>query len=285
MKFKADKEMPILEILTLLSPASSKTTLRSWIKEGRVSLDEQPVLIANTQVAAGQTVEVSQKKRQPIGGGVRILFDDSHIIAIEKPTGLLSVSTSFETKSTAHGLLKQKYWPKKVYIIHRLDQDTSGVMMFALTEDAYKGLKKTFEKHDLERSYLAIVEGHMTSKSGTWQSYLQEDKNYHMHSSEDPDSGGELAVTHYEVLGTSKKMSLVKLVLETGKKNQIRVHCRDAGHPVIGDKKYGSTLNPIKRLGLHSHRLVVKHPVTGKKMTFESAPPVSFRKLFGSLDA
>jgi tRNA pseudouridine32 synthase/23S rRNA pseudouridine746 synthase/23S rRNA pseudouridine1911/1915/1917 synthase len=282
MKIKADKEIALLEILALLSPSSSKTTLRSWVKEGRVSIDGEPAAITATQVTKGQTVEVGQKRGQSIRG-LKILFADAHIIVVEKPSGLLSVSTNFETKTTAHGLLKQKYWPKKVYIIHRLDQDTSGVMLFALTEQAYDGLKKTFEKHDIERTYVAIVEGHMRSESGTWECYLQEDKNYHMHSSSEPDEG-ELAITHYEVLDTTKKMSLVKLVLETGKKNQIRVHCRDAGHPVIGDKKYGAKMNPIKRLGLHSHRIVVEHPVTGKVMTFESPIPTSFKKLFGRID-
>jgi tRNA pseudouridine32 synthase/23S rRNA pseudouridine746 synthase/23S rRNA pseudouridine1911/1915/1917 synthase len=130
---------------------------------------------------------------------------------------------------------------------------------------------------------LAIVQGTPDPSVGSWQSYLYEDDYYHVHSTKDPKKG-EKAITHYQVLDAKKDVSLLKLTLETGKKNQIRVHCREAGHPIVGDRKYGSAVNPLRRLGLHAHRLSIKHPITGKQMTFISPVPPEFRSQFRRID-
>lgn len=277
MKYIVPKEITLLEALSLASPDSSMSTLRSWLKQERVLVDEEVVKIGTKMLRKGQTVSVSRKDR-PIESGLKILFEDRHLVVVDKPSTLLSVSTAFEEGDTAHAILKRKYRPKRVYVVHRLDQDTSGVMMFALSEEAMTKLKNTFEKHDIERKYDAIIEGHLAEEKGTWQSYLYEDENYFVHETMDKKKG-QLAISHYTVIGKSKKYSWLAVTLETGKKNQIRVHCRSAGTPVVGDKKYGAQGNPIKRLGLHAYFLSFRHPITGKKMSFESPAPKAFYRL------
>ena len=276
MKYTAEQDMPLLEALTQLSPQSSKTTLRSWIKEGRIQVDQIPVTQSNWTVMQGQTVNVSQKKKFTTEG-MRIIYEDRDIVVIDKPTGLLSVSTLFEKEQTAHAILKS-YYRQRIYVVHRLDQETSGVMIFAFNEIACERLKEIFEKHEIQRSYAAIVEGQMKSSSGTWHSYLYEDSQYVVHSTDHPNSGEE-AITHYKTIATHKRYSWLNLTLETGRKNQIRVHCQEAGHPVVGDKKYGAQTNAIKRLALHAYLLAFQHPITKKKIRFESPVPQEFYRL------
>lgn len=269
--------MPLLECLALLAPDSSKSTLRSWVKEGRVTVDGQTAKRGDAQVAKGQKVALGQKPTFA-ADNLRIVYEDKHLVAIEKPEGLLSVSTAFEKNDTAFSLLKKHYHPRKVYVVHRIDQDTSGVMVFALSEESMTGLKEHFEKHDINRSYYAIVEGKVSPEKGTWQSYLYEDARYMVHSTDDP-SQGVLAITHYQVEKTTPRYSLLKLTLETGRKNQIRVHCLQCGCPIAGDKKYGAHTDPVKRLCLHAATLEFAHPVTGKMMRFASPLPESFNTL------
>jgi len=277
MKYIVSVEISLLEALSQAAPDSSKSTLRSWLKQGRVLVDGEVVKPATTLLKQGQTITLARRERS-IESGLKILYEDRHLVVIDKPSNLLSVSTAFEEGDTAHAILKRNYRPKKVYVVHRLDQDTSGVMMFALSEEALAKLKTVFEKHDIERKYDAIIEGHLVEEKGTWESYLFEDENYVVHETEDKKKG-QLAITHYTVIGKSKKRSWLDVTLETGKKNQIRVHCESAGTPVVGDKKYGAQSNPIKRLGLHAHFLSFRHPITGKTMRFESPPPESFYRL------
>lgn len=260
--------MHLLEILTTLFPDSSKTTLRSWIKEGRACVEGTPIKDPQHRVLPGEKVSLRPRSRY-IEGGIRILYEDRDILVIDKPEGLLSVATAFEKKETAYALLRKSY--RTVQVVHRLDQETSGVMLFALSDRGREGCKAMFEKHALQRVYYALVEGQLAVPQGTWQSYQYEDAHYHVHTTDDP-SKGRLAITHYVVKETSKRFSLVELTLETGRKNQIRVHCQAAGHPIAGDKKYGSKNNP-GRLCLHAHLLAFAHPVTGKWLTFSSEIP------------
>lgn len=277
MKYIASADLSLLEALAKLSPESSKTTLRSWLKEGRITVNGQIVKVASTPILIGQEIALSPKSRY-IEGGIRIQYEDQHIVVIDKPSGLLSVATDYEKGKTAHGMLKDYYRPKRVFVVHRLDQDTSGVMLFALTEEARDQLKAIFEEHAIERVYFAIVEGQVKQHSGSWESYLYEDDHYVVHSTTDPDEG-QIAITHFTVISSSKRCTALKLQLQTGRKNQIRVHCQDAGFPIIGDKKYGAASNPIKRLCLHAHVLAFEHPVTNKPLRFESPIPDEFEKL------
>lgn len=267
----------LLAALQKLFPDSSNSTLRSWIKQGRVLVDGVEATRTDQEVYADQKVTLAQLHKK-LPHGLSILYEDRDLIAIEKPTGLLSVATAFETTLTAHALLKQHYKPRLVEVIHRLDQETSGVMIFALSKNAKDKLKTMFEKHALERLYVAVVEGAVKDVQGTWQSYLVEDNLYKVHSTLDS-VVGQQAITHYRCIKSNTRYSWLELTLETGKKNQIRVHCQDAGHPVVGDKKYGSSCDPIKRVCLHSHRLSMEHPITGKPMVFISPVPAPFYSL------
>jgi tRNA pseudouridine32 synthase/23S rRNA pseudouridine746 synthase/23S rRNA pseudouridine1911/1915/1917 synthase len=277
VKYHCTEDLPILNALAQAYPNSSKSSLRSWLKEGRVSVNNELVKNSSFLVSKGQVILVAGRHKY-VEERFPILYEDSDFIVIDKPAGLLSVSTAFEKSETAFSYLKRKYFPRQVYVVHRLDQETSGVMLFALSEQGLNSLKKLFEKHDLTRQYVAIVEGRMNIPDGLWESYLFEDKNYVVKSI--PDSTkGERAVTHFRVDAASRAYSWLTLTLETGKKNQIRVHCQEAGHPVVGDKKYGAKNNPIKRLCLHAHLLAFDHPITKKPMKFVSPVPSNFYQL------
>lgn len=277
MKTIAENDATLLDCLSNLAPESSKSTLRSWIKEGRITVDGSIVKLASAKVFKGQKIAL-EKKKNIIDGNIHIVYEDKDLVVIEKPEGLLSVSTAFQKIDTAFAILKRHYHPRKVHVVHRLDQETSGIMVFALSHAGFEGLKSLFEKHDIYRAYYAIIQGHLDQNAGSWQSYLYEDALYKVHTTNDP-SVGELATTHYQVEKIRNNYSLVKLVLETGKKNQIRVHCLEALCPVVGDKKYGASADPIKRLCLHAAALEFVHPVTSKMMKFASQLPKGFVSL------
>lgn len=277
MKYIVSKEQTLLEALAEHYPDSSKTTLREWVKQERVAVDGEVVKRGDVLLTAGASISLMGKK-QWAKGGIEIIYEDRYLVVIEKPAGVLTVATAFEKKQTAYVFLKEHYRPGTIYVVHRLDQETSGVMLFARTEKVKEKLKEMFEAHHLERGYTAVVEGEVKEASGVWSCYLYEDSNYVVHPTKDP-SKGRLAVTHFEVKGRSKEYTLLELKLETGRKNQIRVHCRLAGHPVVGDEKYGSVRNPLNRLGLHAKLLTFKHPATGQQMRFESPLPEEFEKI------
>ena len=218
MKYTAPNDLPLLEALALLSPKSSKNTLRSWIKEGRVKVNELMAKNASLIVLKDQVVSVGQRKKI-IAPGIPILYEDDDLVIVDKPAGLLSVATAFEKGETLHALLKAHFRPRKVFVIHRLDQETSGVIVFALNQKTFERLKELFEAHEIERSYTAVIEGQFLSASGTWQSYQYEDKQYHVHETED-ETRGRVAITHYHTVATTKRYSWLLLQLETGRKTK-----------------------------------------------------------------
>lgn len=272
-KIILENDATLLEAARLLLPESSNSNIRLWIKQGRLLVDGKPAPHPGAQIKKGQELCFGQRSHY-IKGNLRILFEDHDLVVVEKPTGLLSVSSNFEKDKTIHGHLKAHY-KKTVYPVHRLDQDTSGVMVFALSERGRDEMKKIFEKHDIERIYIGVVEGRPDPSAGTWRSYQYEDPNYYVHNTDDPAQGKE-AITHYKVLEAFPRYSLVQFTLETGRKNQIRAHCEHFEHPIAGDKKYGARSNPLKRLGLHASHLSFIHPFTGKKMSFSSETPALF---------
>lgn len=272
----------LLDFLIKTFPDSSKTTLRSWLKEGRITVDGTPVKQGDYSLRINQKICLISKTRH-LDEEIKILYEDNDLVVVDKPSGILSVAAAFDKEKTVHSILKTKYKPNKVYVIHRLDQETSGVMLFALSERAYTKLKEIFEKHEIERKYTAIVQGCVRPLKGTWQSYQWEDANYVVHTTDDP-SKGRIAITHYLVRGASKKYTWLELTLETGRKNQIRVHCTEAGYPVIGDRKYGAEVNPLKRLALHAHLLAFHHPISDKKMKFQSPLPEPFNRILNEFE-
>lgn len=274
MKFVVEKEKSLLELLGEQFPDSSKTTLRSWLEKGRVCVAGRVVKKGNARVEAGREV-VLRQKTHILDLGIEVLYEDEHLAVIYKPEGVLSVATAFDRTKTAHEVLKRRFHSQRVYPVHRLDRETSGVMLFAYSEKGREGLKKQFQEHSIEREYLGIVEGKLEAKRGVWESFLQEDPDYFVRSAET----GKKSITHYLVQKEKGNYTLLLFKLETGRKNQIRVHCYEAGHPLAGDKKYGAVSNPLKRLCLHAHTLGFVHPVKGEKMRFSAMLPEEFYKI------
>ena len=193
-------------------------------------------------------------------GLINVIYDDNYFIGINKPSGLLSVSTNMKETDTAFNIVKN-YYGGKLYVLHRLDRDTSGILLFCKDEKIKDTMQDNWNAAVLKRGYLAVV--NKISGNGTIKSYLYEDKNYNVKSTSDPKKG-KLAITDYNVLKCSKNYSLVQVFLHTGRKNQIRVHMNLIGTSILGDKKYGG--NKAKRLYLHSNIFEFIHPISGKNV-------------------
>lgn len=212
-----------------------------------------------------------------------IVFEDPYLFVVDKHPGLLSMSNNSrqQTVQTVLNRYLEKGGGRNTsHLVHRLDRDTSGLMVYAKDVQTQQSLINSWQQLVSDRRYLALVEGEFEQTRGRVQSWLTEDKKFVTHSSP-VDNGGKYAVTHYNVLASSNGYSLVECELETGRKNQIRVHMADLGHPVVGDRKYGSDEDPMRRLGLHAYMLCFTHPVTGKHLRFETPVPFCFEKLLG----
>ena len=262
----------------------SRDNVKSLLREKKVWVNGLAVTQFNHELHPGNEVVI---KWDPAGEAImsrhlRIVYEDEYIIVIEKNAGLLSIATESEKDVTAYSILskylKQQNPANKVFIVHRLDRDTSGLMMFCKSEKIQSLLQKDWKNNITERTYMAVVERRVMEPEGTIRSYIFESKALVMHSSQNPDKG-ELAITHFKTLKSNNNYSLLEINLETGKKNQIRLHMQDIGHSIAGDKKYGASGNPMGRLGLHASVLAFSHPVTGKPLRFESKIPAKFRYL------
>ena len=213
-----------------------------------------------------------------------IVFEDPYLFIIDKHPGLLSMSNNSrqQTVQTVLNRYLEKGGGRNTsHLVHRLDRDTSGLMVYAKDVQTQQSLINSWQQLVTDRRYLALVKGEFEQPRGRIQSWLTEDKKFITHSSP-VDNGGKYAVTHYNVLASSNGYSLVECELETGRKNQIRVHMADLGHPVVGDRKYGSDEDPMRRLGLHAYMLCFTHPVTGKHLRFETPVPFCFEKLLNA---
>ena len=279
MKYEVQNPIKALEAARYLYPDSSKRTLLNWIKAGRFSVDGEPLQRANLELAEGQVVMARTTFRPQLIPGLKVLYEDRFLVAIEKPSGLLSVPLD-EGTPTRHvlGLLRDHYQTDQIFAVHRIDRDTSGCLIFAKGKDSEQAMKDLFEAHDLTREYFAIVEGRMDKGEGVWENRLLELENYDVVESEE----GKDAITHYQILHRSPKYTYIRLRLETGRKHQIRVHCSTAGFPVLGDDRYGSKENPIGRVCLHAQVLEFMHPlIKNKKVSLQSPIPYAFKKLGG----
>lgn len=274
MTWKVTKTQTLLEALQEMAPDSSKTTLRSWVTEGRISILGKIIKDPRVFVQADDIV-VLGKKRQYLYDGVEILYQDSHLIVIYKPAGLLSVPTDLDPLENLHEHLKIAFRGRTVHAVHRIDREVSGVMVFTFSEEAQYKLKDQFEAHSILREYLAVVEGNLTPEKGSWQSYLMEDGIYYVRSVAEP-ARGKLATTHYEVIKQKDGFSTLRVTLETGRKNQIRVHSSEAGFSILGDKKYRSKREFNGRIALQSCKLGFQHPILEKPLVFIREPDPEF---------
>lgn len=283
--FEVTEPTGLLLFLLARMPERSRTAVKSLLRDRHVSVNHEVVTQFNQPLVAGQQVVVQRVGEARPGPSRRlnIVFEDADIIVVDKRAGLLSMATDTQQGMTAYSLLSEhvkKSNPRsRVFIVHRLDRETSGLMMFAKSPSVQAMLQETWPEAILERVYAAVLEGQVTKPQGTIISWLKENKALLMCSSPTPNDG-QKATTHFRVLQSNRRYSLMELSLETGRKNQIRVHMRDLGHSVIGDLKYGATQDPIHRVALHARVLSFRHPVTGETKRFETPIPEDFLRLF-----
>lgn len=280
-----EKEDTLLACLLTLLPHKSRNVLKAVLRDGQVSIDGTPVTQYDHGLRPGQRIEVrwDRKTPQQQPHGLNIVYEDQDLIIINKPSGLLTIATDKEKRKTAYAILsnyvKMEDPENKIFIIHRLDRETSGLLMFAKNEKIKQQIQETWATTIEQRTYIGVVEGEVQKQEGTIVSWLHESKAFIVYSSQNSQHG-QKAVTHYKKIKGNNKFSLLQINLETGRKHQIRVHMQDINHPIIGDGKYGSTQNPIRRMGLHAQVLAFTHPKTGKPCRFETEIPRKFLHLF-----
>ncbi|MDE6073331.1 MAG: RluA family pseudouridine synthase [Muribaculaceae bacterium] len=284
LTFNVDGETTLMEFLSTVMPDRKRSSIKSLLKFGSVMVNETVTSQFNTPLIPGDVVKVNLSRSFPVfyNRRVKIVYEDDDIIVIEKGYGLLSMGNDKVKDGTAYSILKNYLKEKdprnKIFIIHRLDRDTSGLMMFAKTIEAKEAMQHNWNNMVLERTYLAVVEGKVEEESGTVKSYLAENSQMEVYSTDNPEEG-QLAVTRWKRIATGNGYTLMEVSLDTGRKNQIRVHMKDLEHPIAGDRKYGAKSSPIHRLALHARTLRFVHPITRRDMRFETPVPASFEKM------
>jgi len=276
----AEESTELLKFLFQVMPSKSRNSVKAILSRGQVSINGEKTTQFNEAIEPGDKIQLRVRVASDDVKmtGVKIIHEDDEVIVIEKDAGILSIASETEKDLTAYrqitNYIKSVYPKNQIFVVHRLDRDTSGVMIFAKSKEVQQALQMTWQESVHERTYIALVEG-VVKKDGSLTTWLTESKAFVVHSS-DRDNGGQKAITHYKVMKTSRTMSLLQVNLDTGRKNQIRVHMKEIGHPIVGDKKYGASSNPLRRLGLHAHAITFVHPKTGEAMRFESPVPASF---------
>ncbi len=267
-------------VIRNISP--TRSDIKTWLKYGHLMVDGVVSTAYDTPVLPGQWVELNTTRPFVVfkSHRLQLVYEDDDVIVVNKSYGLLSVATKSRFKeetafSIVRDYVKRQDPTNKLFVVHRLDRDTSGLMMFAKTQEAQEALRHNWNNMVLDRTYVAVVEGKVKEDDGFVKSWLAENKEYVVYSTDNPEEG-RLAVTHFKVLRRGNGYSLMEFSLDTGRKNQIRVHCKDLGHPIAGDRKYGAKTSPIHRLALHARTLRFAHPITRKDMRFETPIPSRF---------
>ncbi len=271
----------LLDALQSLFPDSSKTTLRQWLHNDRIRVNGAPERDAKREIGDDDKVTMGEKADR-IDPRVRILYEDADLIVVNKAERLLTVPSDDVLHETAESFLNTylggQPGEQRVYHTHRLDRDTSGVLVFAKNTHVREKLQDQFAQHKPDRVYVAIVYGKLKESSGTFRSFLAEDRDLRVRVVNDAREGKE-AITHYRVVASGRRWSMVEVTIETGRRNQIRVQFAAAGHPVAGDTMYGrGREEELGRLALHAKTLSFVHPKTGEKMTFTAEVPKVFRE-------
>jgi 23S rRNA pseudouridine1911/1915/1917 synthase len=284
-QLKVTEQAELMTFLLAKMGGMSRNSVKSLLSHRQVSVNNKITSQFNTLLKKGDVVKISSSKgnTELTHPKLRIIHEDDSIIVVLKKEGLLTVSTGKGDETTAFSILKnhvKKASPQnRIYVVHRIDRETSGVIIFAKNREIQLALQENWHRIVSRRIYMAVVEGKVEKESDTIVSWLTEnEKSLKIHSSA-VDNGGQQAITHYKVMKQNDKFSLLELQLETGRKNQIRVHLQGIGHPITGDKKYGSVLNPLGRMALHARLIEFIHPDTGKKVSFETPVPAEFLKI------
>ncbi len=281
------EDTTLLEFIMQAMDGISRNRAKDILAGHGVTVDRRNTTRFDEPLHAGQVVRISKHKRnnQLLNQYVKIVYEDKDLIVIEKAPGILSMPATakqFSAKQVLDEYFTKRHFKCTAHTVHRLDRDTSGLMMYAKDLEIAKILEDNWQQIVYDRRYVAVVRGEMEREGGTIESWLKDNKAYITYSSPTDPGGGKYAITHYHTLRTTPRQSLVELKLETGRKNQIRVHMKDIGHPVLGDNKYGDGRDPIGRLCLHAYRLHFYHPRTGEPMLFETPFPKDFMKLFNN---
>ena len=282
-EYKVHEECELLTFLFSKYQNLSRNAVKSLLSGHFVAVNGAPVSQYNLMLSKDDVVIVSKqritkKERQDLP----IIFENDEFIVINKPSGLLTIPSDNEKGRTAYRMVndyvQQKDKHSRIYVVHRLDEDTSGVLMFAKNPKIKDILQKNWNEIVLERGYFAVVEGKMKKQEETLVNYLKENSLNLMYVSDDK-IHGKKCVTNYKVIASNSKYSLLDVNIDTGRKNQIRVQLGHIGHHVVGDDKYGEPSDPLKRLGLHAYKLKFVHPVTKKIYEFKTELPVEFKKI------
>ena len=263
----------------------SRSKVKATLQGRGIKVNGKTTTQFDLQLQPGMDVAVSKSKRNQYtlkSQYVKIVYEDQWIVVVEKNTGILSMAaghSSLNVKAVLDDYFTKSRQKCRAHVVHRLDRDTSGLMVYAKDMDTEQTLEHNWHDIVYDRRYIAVVSGEVEEEGGTIENWLKDNKAYVTYSSP-VDNGGKYAITHYHVIDRTTEHSLVEFKLETGRKNQIRVHTADIGHPVCGDVKYGNGDDPLHRLCLHAYMLCFWHPVTRKRMEFETPIPAAFRHLF-----
>lgn len=278
------REEQILIDFLLKQMGISRNRAKDLLAGRAISVNRKLTTRHDTKLQIGEVVRISRHrpKTMLVNKYVKIVYEDKDLVVIEKSEGILSMASSpkqYCIKNVLDEYFEKRHFKCTAHVVHRLDRETSGLMIYAKNIETAKMLEENWQEAVYDRRYVALLCGEMKEEGGTIKSWLKESKSFITYSSP-TDNGGKLAITHYHRLRSSKNLSLVEMKLETGRKNQIRVQMADLGHPVAGDLKYGNGYNPIHRLALHAYRLNFIHPKTHENMVFETPIPLEFTKVF-----
>lgn len=282
--YTVEAETTLLPFLLETLTHKSRNNVKSLLARKLVTVDGRPTSQFDAPLAPGQLVTIlSVPAPRQDALPFPLLYEDEHLIVVNKPAKLLSVANEKEKVRTAYHIVtdyvKTQHIDNRIFVIHRLDRDTSGVLMFAKDVQTKELFQSRWNEIVTRRGYQAVVEGIPRRACDTIRSYLVETKT-HMVFSGDPGPGAQEAITNYRMVRAGKGYALLEISIDTGRKNQIRVHLSEMGNPVAGDKQYGAATNPIGRLCLHANELSFLHPVTGKPVTFTAKTPRDFNRVF-----
>ena len=285
LTYNVTEQTPLLQYLLENVKGKSQTKIKATLKGRGVKVDGKTVTQYDFMLQPGMRVDVSKSKRDDNtlkSRYVKIVYEDKYLVVVEKNIGVLSMAaghSSLNVKSILDDYFHKSHQRCTAHVVHRLDRETSGLMIYAKDMDTEQILEHNWHDIVYDRRYVAVVSGEIEDDGGTIANWLKDNKAYVTYSSP-VDNGGKYAITHFHVLARTTEHSLVEYRLETGRKNQIRVHSADMGHPVCGDMKYGNGDDPLHRLCLHAYKLDFYHPITGSRMEFETPIPPAFNRLF-----
>jgi len=283
--FRVKEKAELFDFVLQKMGSMSKTAVKSLLNNRQIFVNDKVETQYNLMLQEGDQVTINFSKTKAVfhHAKLKIIYEDEYIIVVDKAEGLLAVATEKNEESTAFRVimnyLKKQSLKNRLYVVHRIDRETSGVLLFAKQKETQLILQENWHRDVHERIYYAMVEGRVEKEQDSIVSWLTEDWKSKKVYSSFQDNGGQKSITHYQVVKRSEKFSLLKIELETGRKNQIRVHMQNIGHPIVGDKKYGSLVSPIGRIGLHAAVLGLRHPVTGKPIRFESEIPQKIKNI------